>query len=171
MRLLLDAYRSYLSGLAELRVADPDELIAALESWGLTGEDANPAVAIIDDAVRAAGTELGRLAGELATRRTRHVIRAGELTDEIARLRRGGHDAPPAPHTRAVGVRDGRPGAPLWKVTDFVPGLSDDERAVLEAALEAAVILDAWVTPQVDVVDGDVLAVAGLTRVAVAPRV
>ena len=29
MRLLLDAYRSYLSGLAELRVADPDELIAA----------------------------------------------------------------------------------------------------------------------------------------------
>ncbi len=33
MRLLLDAYRSYLSGLAELRVADPDELIAVLESW------------------------------------------------------------------------------------------------------------------------------------------
>ena len=52
MRLLLDAYRSYLSGLAELRVADPDELIAALESWGLTGEGANPAVAIIDDAAR-----------------------------------------------------------------------------------------------------------------------
>ena len=52
MRLLLDAYRSYLSGLAELRVADPDELIAALESWGLTGEGANPAVAIIDAAAR-----------------------------------------------------------------------------------------------------------------------
>ena len=30
MRLLLDAYRSYLSGLAELRLADPDELIAVL---------------------------------------------------------------------------------------------------------------------------------------------
>ena len=67
MRLLLDAYRSYLSGLAELRVADPDELIAALESWGLTGEGANPAVAIIDDAARAAGAELGQLAGELGT--------------------------------------------------------------------------------------------------------
>ena len=67
MRLLLDAYRSYLSGLAELRVADPDELIAALESWGLTGEGANPAAAIIDDAARAAGAELGRLAGELNT--------------------------------------------------------------------------------------------------------
>ena len=60
MRLLLDGYRSYLSGLAELRVADPDELIAALESWGLTGEGANPAVAIIDDAARVAGAELGQ---------------------------------------------------------------------------------------------------------------
>lgn len=34
MRLLLDAYHSYLGGLAELRVSDPDELIAALEDWG-----------------------------------------------------------------------------------------------------------------------------------------
>ena len=58
MRLLLDAYRSYLSGLAELRVADPDELIAALEGWGVTGEGANPAAAVIDDAARAAGAEL-----------------------------------------------------------------------------------------------------------------
>ncbi len=55
MRLLLEAYRSYLSGLTELRVADPDELIAALEGWGVTGEGANPAAAVIDDAARAAG--------------------------------------------------------------------------------------------------------------------
>ena len=166
MRLLLDAYRSYLSGLAELRVADPDELIAALESWGLTGEGANPAVAIIDAAARAAGAELGRLAGELSAERTRHATRAGELAEEIGRLRAGGHDAPPAPHTRAAGVRDGRPGAPLWKVTDFAPGLADDERAGLEAALEAAGILDAWVTPDGNLVDGDVIVVSGLAPVA-----
>jgi len=165
-RLLLDAYRSYLSGLTELRVADPDELIAALEDWGLTGEGANPAVAIIDAAARAAGTELGRQAGELTTQRTRHVTRAGELTDEIGRLRRGGHHAPPVPHTRAAGVRDGRRGAPLWKVTDFAPGLSDDERAGLEAALEAAGILDAWVTPEGNLIDGDVIVVSGLAPVA-----
>ena len=66
MRLLLDAYRSYLSGLAELRVADPDELIAALEAWGVTGEGANPAVAIIDDAARVAGAELGHWPGSSA---------------------------------------------------------------------------------------------------------
>jgi uncharacterized protein (TIGR02680 family) len=166
MRLLLDAYRSYLSGLAELRVADPDELIGVLESWGVTGEGANPAVAIIDAAARAAGTELGRLAGELTTRRTGHVTRAGELAEEIGRLRAGGHDAPPVPHTRAANVRDSRPGAPLWKVTGFVPGLPDDERAGLEAALEAAGILDAWVTPDGNLVDGDVIVVSGLAPVA-----
>ena len=169
-RLLLDAYRSYLATLAELRVADPDELIADLESWGVTGEGANPAVTIIDDAARAAGAELGRLAGELSTQRAGRVTRAGELAEEIGRLRAGGHDAPPAPYTRAPGGRDDRPGAPLWKVTDFAPGLPGDERAGLEAALEAAGILDAWVTPSGNLVDGDVIVVSGLAPVARALR-
>ncbi|MGH3210229.1 MAG: TIGR02680 family protein, partial [Trebonia sp.] len=166
MRLLLDAYRLYLSGLAELRVTDPDELIAALESWGLTGEGANPAVALIDAAARAAGAELGNMTGKLSTARTQRAARAAELADEIGRLRAGGHDAPPPPHTRAAGVRDGRPGAPLWKVTDFAAGLTDEERAGLEAALEAAGILDAWVTPEGNLVDGDVIVVSGLAPVA-----
>ena len=166
MRLLLDAYHSYLSGLVELQVTDPDELISALEGWGMTGDGANPAAAIIDDAARAAGAELGQLAGELTTRRTGHVTRAGELAEQIGRLRAGGHDAPPVPHTRAADVRDGRPGAPLWKVTDFARGLSDDEQAGLEAALEAAGILDAWITPEGNLVDGDVIVVSGLAPVA-----
>jgi uncharacterized protein (TIGR02680 family) len=166
MRLLLEAYHLYLSGLAELRVADPDEFIATLESWGLTGEGANPAVEIIDAAARAAGAELGNMTGKLSAQRTRHVTRVGELAEEIGRLRAGGHDAPPVPHTRGAGVRDSRLGAPLWKVTDFAPGLADDERAGLEAALEAAGILDAWVTPDGSLVDGDVIVVSGLAPVA-----
>ncbi|HEX4291030.1 MAG TPA: TIGR02680 family protein [Trebonia sp.] len=166
MRLLVDGFRSYLSGLTELRVADGDELIAALESWGVTAEGANPAVAVIDDATRAAGAELGRLAGELSSQRTRQLKRASELAEEIGRLRDGGHDAPPVPSTRAPGSRDGRPGAPLWKVTEFAPGLADDKRAGLEAALEASGILDAWVTPDGTLVDGDVIVASGLAPVA-----
>ena len=166
MRLLLDAYRRYVGGLTELRVTNSEELIAALEGWGVTGDGVNPAVAMIDDAARAAGAELGHTAGRLSTQRTRHVTRSDELTGEIGRLRLGGHHAPPAPHTRAAAVRDGRPGAPLWRVTDFVPGLPDDERAGLEAALEAAGILDAWVTPEGNLVDGDVTVVSGLAPVA-----
>jgi uncharacterized protein (TIGR02680 family) len=166
MRLLLDAYRAYLTGLAELRVADPEELVAALDGWGITGEGANPAAAIIDDAARAAGAELGSMAGKLSAQRTQRATRADELANEVARLRMGGQDAPPAPPTRGAGVRDGRPGAPLWKVADFAPDLSADERAGLEAALEAAGILDAWVTPDGNLVDGDVIVVSGLAPVA-----
>ena len=158
---LLDAYRGYLSGLRELRVTEPDEVIADLEIWESAGEGINPAAAAIDDAARASGAELGRLAGELAATRVRRVSRSTALAEEIGRLSTGGHDAPPAPHTRVPGVRDGRPGAPLWKVTDFIPGLRDDERAGLEAALEGAGILDAWVTPDGSLLNGDVIVVSG----------
>jgi uncharacterized protein (TIGR02680 family) len=162
---LAGAYRSYLDGLTELVIADPDELIDALAAWAATGDGANPAVALVDDAARAAGTELGRLEQGLAARRTEHAERAGELGQEIDRLRTGGHDVPPAPHTRAPGARDDRPGAALWKVTDFAPGLPAGHRAGIEAALEAAGILDAWVTPDGNLVDGDVTIVSGLDPV------
>ncbi len=48
---------------------------------------------------------------------------------------------------------------------DFAPGLADEERAGLEAALEASGILDAWVTPDGNLVDGDVTVVSGLSPV------
>jgi uncharacterized protein (TIGR02680 family) len=163
---LVAAHRSWLGGLAELRVGDPDALAVAVEKWGETADGPNPAVAIIDDAARAAGAELGRLKAELSARRAGHDTRSRELDEEISRLRAGGHDTPPAPHTRGPGVRAGRSGAPLWKVTDFTPGLSEAERAGLEAALEASGILDAWVTPDGNLVDGDVTVVSGLSPVA-----
>ncbi|MBV9093108.1 MAG: TIGR02680 family protein [Streptosporangiaceae bacterium] len=162
---LASAYRCYLRGLTELKVLDPDELIGALEGWAATGDGANPAVAAIDDAARSAGTELGRLDAELSARRAARAGRARELEGEIGRLRAGGHDAPPSPHTRAAGIRDDRPGAPLWKVTDFAPDLPEEHRAGLEAALEAAGILDAWITPDGNLVDGDVTMVSGLSPV------
>jgi uncharacterized protein (TIGR02680 family) len=158
-------YRSYLAGLTELIVADPDELIAVLEGWASTGDGTNPAISAVDDAARAAGAELGRLEAGLSARRAAHAEHAVGLEAEIERLQGGGHDAPQVPHTRAPGVRDDRPGAPLWKVTDFAPGVPDEHRAGLEAALEAAGILDAWVTPDGNLVDGDVTVVSGLAPV------
>ena len=159
---LATAYRSYLDGLTELRVADRDELIDSVEAWAASGDGVNPAVATVDDAARTAGADLGRIEARLSARRAAHAEHAAELDGEIDRLRAGGHDAPPVPHTRTPGVRDGRPGAPLWKVTDFAPGVPTQHRAGLEAALEAAGILDAWVTPDGDLVDGDVTVVSGL---------
>ena len=134
-------------------------------AWAATGDGANPAVAAIDDAARAAGAELSRRDAELSARRAAYAGHARELEGEIERLRAGGHDAPPLPHTRHPGVRDDRPGAPLWKVTDFAPDVPEEHRAGLEAALEAAGILDAWVTPDGNLVDGDVTVVSGLSPV------
>src|SRR3984885_11126368 len=159
---LASTYRSYLAGLTELKVADPDDLIDALEAWAVTGDGANPASAAVDDAARAAGAKLGRLEAGLSARRATHAEHAVGLEAEIERLRAGGHDAPPAPHTRAPGVRDDLPGAPFWKVIDFAQGVPDEHRAGLEAALEAAGILDAWVTPDGNLVNGDVTVVSGL---------
>ncbi|HEY1920402.1 MAG TPA: TIGR02680 family protein [Streptosporangiaceae bacterium] len=164
-RELVRAYRSCLAGLTELRIAEPDELTAALDAWAATGEGANPAVAAIDDAARAAGAELGRLEAGLSARRATHASRASELEAEIGRLQDGGHDVPPHPHTREPGTREDRPGAPLWKVTDFAADVPGEHRAGIEAALEAAGLLDAWVTPDGDLIDGDVIVVSGLAPV------
>ncbi|MFC6080456.1 TIGR02680 family protein [Sphaerisporangium aureirubrum] len=161
---LMNAYLSYLTGTVELRVAGMDDVAAALETWARQPEGRNPAMAAVDDAARSATTELARrLAGlEVEARSGRET--AGELEEEIRRLEAGGHDAPPVPHTRAAGARDGRPGAPFWKVVDFIGEVHAEHRAGLEAALEAAGILDAWVTP-----DGTLLAADDTVLLTAAP--
>jgi uncharacterized protein (TIGR02680 family) len=158
---LTAAYRAYESGLIELRVDDPDELIELVTEWGVTGDGENPARRVIDDAARSAVDALSRQDARLSARRDALTTTAAELTAEIGRLEAGGHDAPPAPHTRDPQVRDTRPGAPLWKVTDFAPGLPGEHRARLEAALESAGILDTWLTPDGDLIAGDVVLVSG----------
>jgi uncharacterized protein (TIGR02680 family) len=51
--------------------------------------------------------------------------------------------------------RDGRPGAPLWLVCDFGEELPADQRGALEAALMEAGMLDAWISPDGTLHDGD----------------
>ena len=84
---------------------------------------------------------------------------------KIRPLRAGGHDAPPATHTRQHGVRDQPPGRAVVEGDRFRAGRAGKgDRAGLEAALEAAGILDAWVTPDGNLVDGDVTVVSGSPR-------
>jgi uncharacterized protein (TIGR02680 family) len=154
-------YRSYLADLTELRVDDPGQLIEMVTEWAATGDGENPARREIDDAARSAVEALGRQDAQLSARRDGFTTAVAELTAEIGRLEAGGHDAPPAPHARDPQVRDARPGAPLWKVTDFAAGVPEEHRAGLEAALEAAGILDAWLTPDGDLLAGDVILVNG----------
>jgi uncharacterized protein (TIGR02680 family) len=158
---LSTAYRAYQAGLAELRADDPDELVELVEEWAAVGEGENPGRRLIDDAARSAVDALGRQDAELSASRQAFTTKAADLRAEIARLQDGGHDTPPAPHTRDPLVRNTRPGAPLWKVTDFASGVPEQDRARLEAALEAAGILDAWITPDGELIAGDVVLVSG----------
>jgi uncharacterized protein (TIGR02680 family) len=158
---LTAAYCVYQARLIELRVDEADELIELVTEWAAAGEGENPARRLIDDAARSAVDTLGRQYAGLSASRDAFTKKAAELTAEIARLEAGGHDAPPPPHTRNPLVRDTRPGAPLWKVTDFAPGVPEQDQARLEAALEAAGILDAWLTPDGDLIAGDVVLFSG----------
>ncbi|NKZ02950.1 TIGR02680 family protein [Actinomadura latina] len=143
---LLEEYVGYLAGLAEIRVDDPDAVLAKLAEWAETADGRNPAATAVDDAAREATAALGgRVADAESRLRAEHGAETS-LLEEIGRLESGGHDVPPVPYTRTAS-REGRPGAPLWKVVDFAGTVPADHRAGLEAALEAAGILDAWVTP------------------------
>src|SRR5437660_796594 len=51
--------------------------------------------------------------------------------------------------------RDGRPGAPLWRLVDLASGVAPAEVDGLEAALTGAGLIDAWVQPDGAVDLGD----------------
>ena len=54
---------------------------------------------------------------------------------------------PPDPSPTRTADRSGRPGAPLWACCAPAPQVTEAEAAGLEAALEGAGLLDAWVQP------------------------
>jgi uncharacterized protein (TIGR02680 family) len=90
------------------------------------------------------------LAGERAAadaRRQELRRQRTALADEAARLERGEDLPPAAPPWRDDRARASRPGAPFWRLCDFRDGIDADTRRGLEAALQAAGLLDAWVSP------------------------
>lgn len=91
------------------------------------------------------------LLDEIRTRRQEARARAAQATQAQAELaaerdRVAGQrdDAPPAFAAR-TGDRDGRPGAPLWRLVRFADDVDAATAAGIEAALHAADLLDAWV--------------------------
>ncbi|MFU8840765.1 MAG: TIGR02680 family protein [Nitriliruptoraceae bacterium] len=86
-----------------------------------------------------------------ALERATHRTTAGALAEqgEVLRGRRQAiaeerDDAPPPPVWRR-GDRLDRAGAPLWRLVRFADDLAPARAAAVEAALEAAGLLDAWV--------------------------
>ena len=134
----------------------------------------NPARRLLQAAQQEHSLRFARRRVALDGRRRELEAERTALEEERNRLE-GGEDAgPPVPHTRDAGVRAAREGAPLWQLVDFRRSVSDGERAGLEAALEAAGLLDAWVSPdgrlQADADGKPVLDTQALERGQCRPR-
>lgn len=143
---LLQTWTLHCNNLVQLRF-DATAPLEHLVAWVARPEGPNPLHAALTRAYQDAALAL-------AQRETILLARRGALDDEHAALNTehsqlsAGQDATPPPAvTRAPTARDGRTGAPLWAVVDFLPHLEPHERAGLEAALEASQLLDAWLSP------------------------
>lgn len=153
---LLDAVRERAAGWTELAYPDPVGLLDELQEWT---EHLNGPYPAREAAVLAHRTR----SGELAARSAEVTQRQAELDGrrrtaeaELGVLESGGRRGPRPPYTRTPGVRDGAPGAPLWRLVDFRETVPEQDRAGIEAALEASGLLDAWVRP-----DGTALGAEG----------
>ncbi|WP_269112334.1 SbcC/MukB-like Walker B domain-containing protein, partial [Lentzea aerocolonigenes] len=97
--------------------------------------------------------------------RTELRTRLDTLDEELVGLR-SGNERVPVPGQYTSASRDTAAGAPFYRLVDFAPSLNDDERAGLEAALQASGLLDAWVTSN----GGDLNDVLAVPREAVDGR-
>jgi uncharacterized protein (TIGR02680 family) len=149
------ALQDWRARLTELAV--DDATLEAMAERALAGEHAAGPLAPL---VAARGDEL-------AVKRAR-LAAAGEALDAKLASARERHAAlearrDPEPPARSPqrADRSQRAGAPLWAVCDFREDVSAGDRAALEAALDEAGVLDAWIAPDGRIADRDVSLVAG----------
>jgi uncharacterized protein (TIGR02680 family) len=121
-----------------------DALVGALDAAG-EPDAADPRTIFhrsTAEAVQSQRDELARL------REQRRVI-AAELAEleERRRAVAAERDDAPQPFAARTADRCDRPGGPLWRLARFAEHIGDAEAAGLEAALEAANMLGAWIDP------------------------
>lgn len=150
---LIAAYRGHLRSLRVLEIDDPEDALAELELWVETLAGAQPLSSRIDRARSAAEQRLAAERSELDRARQELAARQTALRDEQAELRGGNQRAPAPLPARAGADRNGRAGAPFFQLLEFRDHVAAETRAGLEAALEGAGLLDAWVTPGGQVLD------------------
>ncbi|MGK7230686.1 TIGR02680 family protein [Streptomyces hygroscopicus] len=153
---LVGAVREHFGRCTELVLPDQTGLLDALYDWSTHLHGPSPAREQAAAAHRGQAADLADRAAALGQRLAELAERRAAASRELAELEAGGQQGPQPPHTRTPGLRDRTPGAPLWRLVDFHDHVTPDERAGLEAALEASGLLDAWVCP-----DGTLLEASG----------
>ncbi|MDP4506787.1 TIGR02680 family protein [Nonomuraea turcica] len=157
---LAAALADWASGCTQLRL-DPDELAGLVDRFEQADE-------LVGTARTTAAVRLAAREQELTTFHEGLMAERAELAGEREGLDGQGVLEPPAPHTRTPAARDGRAGAPLWRAVAFRSGIDLVAQAGVEAALEAAGLLDLWLLPDggFDAGEHDAFAVAALSRPA-----
>ena len=145
---LIDAWDAHVAGLRELAL-DAAAVLPALADWTRSLEGENPARSALMRAQHDSSMQLAHDEADVQARRAAFAADALALERERERLAQGEDSAPPAPYPRDPATRPaGRAGAPFGQLVEFREGVTDiAARAGLEAALEAAGLLDAWVDP------------------------
>ncbi|MGD0243321.1 MAG: SbcC/MukB-like Walker B domain-containing protein [Streptosporangiaceae bacterium] len=150
--------------LGQARQAAAAELAAWAGRWAgpsLLAQDTTAITAALDHAGQPDAVSLTEVFdGLVAERQAAAIATRADLSAALkaARERLAGlraeraviaaeqDDAPPVSDLRPAG-RDGRPGAPLWRLVRFADGTGDAEAAAVEGALYGAGLLTAWVHP------------------------
>lgn len=139
-----------------LTEAQLGRLLEAVPSFGLQG---NPSLSelVVEQArtvERDLTTALARQQSSVDQLRKQYQ----ELAEERDRIE-AQHDPcpPPGPGTRRNRQEDLQDGAPLWKLLEFSPQLSQPHSVLLEAALLDSGLLDAWITPDGHTLNADTL--------------
>ncbi|HET9898207.1 MAG TPA: SbcC/MukB-like Walker B domain-containing protein [Streptosporangiaceae bacterium] len=145
-----------------------DEIAAGLVAWTarwagqvLPDEDAPVLAAALDRIGEAGAPSLAEVFGGLTAGRQDATItvrantetdlrevreRLGGLRAERAAIAAEKDDAPQVSDLRTAS-RDGRPGAPLWRLVRFADDVDAERAAAIEGALYGAGLLTAWVHP------------------------
>ncbi len=144
---LTSEFGRWRSVLVQLELDEP-AADAALE-LAHEGSPPLPALATLVDHRRASLSD--ERSAHVAARETAGTAVAATQA-EIERLASAQDDGPQAPEWLRAD-RGKRAGAPLWRLIDFRADVPADAQASLEAGLEAAGLLDAWVTPSGGVED------------------
>ncbi|GAB3893555.1 hypothetical protein GCM10029964_070520 [Kibdelosporangium lantanae] len=134
---LTGALREWAAGCRELRFADP----------GVFGELVATETALlrhVESVAELVTAELVRAQADLDNEVTAATAERDRLRTELDRLATQRDLPPEAPPTRTAD-RAAMPGAPLWRLVRFADSVPESTRASVEAALESAGLLDAWV--------------------------
>lgn len=145
---LIAATRGWLQHAKILRLSPTEEYVETLRRWCDLINGVNPVRLAVSELLSQIENEISHRKGELSGLRESVATRRRAFILEKTNLQAGIETGPPAAYGIDVLSRSNRDGAPLWKLCDFRDDVSLVDRAGCEAALQAAGLLDAWVTPE-----------------------